>query len=140
MLESESLARRQDDPQPTHEVQRILSESGVSLQQVESLIVELPRRSEADELVNWFFANINYIRYPISEHLFRQSFAMLYGDPSVTSASILALPLIFIVLAMAVRVAPEQWMGGENEKRSNSLRMYWNCKLRQAWMRNRLTL
>ena len=89
---------------------------------------QLPPRADADDLVEWFFTKINYIRYPISEHLFRQSYTALYDNRSINGAAVLALPLVFIVLAMAVRVAPDEWVGGEEAKRATSLRMYWNCE------------
>lgn len=40
-----------------------------------------------------------------------------------------ALPLVFIVLAMAVRLAPENWAGDDHTRKISSLRMYWSCEL-----------
>lgn len=39
-----------------------------------------------------------------------------------------ALPLVFIVLAMAVRLAPDHWAGDDQTRRISSLRMYWSCQ------------
>lgn len=113
---------------PAEQLQRLFKDCGVSPHKVQDLMAELPPRSDADGLIDWFFTKINYIRYPISEHLFRKSFNLLYERRTIGSAAVLALPLVFIVLAMAIRVAPEEWGEGEAEKRSNSLRMYWNCR------------
>lgn len=43
-------------------------------------------------------------------------------------ANVRALPLVFIVLAMAVRLVPEGWAGDENTRKISSLRMYWSCE------------
>ena len=45
-------------------------------------------------------------------------------DPS----NIRALPLVFIVLALSVRLAPIEWAGDEQTRKLSSLRMYWSCK------------
>lgn len=117
-----------DDQHPAHHLQGIFNDSGISPHKIQDLMSELPPRADANDLIEWFFTKVNYVRYPISEHLFRQSFAMLYDSRSITGPAVLALPLVFIVLAMAIRVAPDQWVGGEDDKRNSSLRMYWNCQ------------
>lgn len=48
---------------------------------------------------------------------------------SVDPSNVRALPLVFIVLAMAVRLAPEEWAGDEQTRKLSSLRMYWSCEL-----------
>jgi hypothetical protein len=55
-------------------------------------------------------------------HLYNKATAV---DPS----NVRALPLVFIVLALAVRLAPEEWAGDDQTRRLSSLRMYWSCEL-----------
>lgn len=43
-------------------------------------------------------------------------------------SAVLALPLVFIVLAISARIAPEAVIDTEERKRALSLRMYWSCK------------
>ena len=38
------------------------------------------------------------------------------------------LPLLFVVLAISVRLAPEQIAGDARNRRLTSLRFYWSCK------------
>ena len=47
---------------------------------------------------------------------------------AVDPTNVQALPLVFIVLALAVRLAPEQWAGDEQTRKLSSLRMYWSCE------------
>lgn len=119
---------------PAEQLQRLFTDCGVSPHKIQDLIAELPPRSDANDLIDWFFTKINHVRYPISEFLFRQSFVLIYENKTISGAAVLALPLVFIVLAMAIRVAPDQWVGGEDQKRTNSLRMYWNGELTRPWL------
>lgn len=95
---------------------------------VSDLLNDLPNEDLANNLVDDFFVKFNFVRYPISEFLFRQSFSALYADRSINPTAVLAMPLVFIVLAIAMRCAPDEWFEGETEKKRHSLRMYWNCK------------
>jgi hypothetical protein len=118
---------------------------------VAELIQELPPKSFADRVVDFFFSKINYTRYPIDERTFRicQS-----SDPMTSAAAVLtilayedlyskakavdpsnvrALPLVFIVLALAVRLAPGEWAGDDETRKLSSLRMYWACELVALW-------
>lgn len=79
-------------------------------------------------MVDWFFEKFNFVRYPIDEKLFRQSFDMVYQYGNIDSATVLALPLVFIALAISIRIAPESWGGSEASRKSKSLKLYWNCK------------
>ena len=113
--------------------------------QVQEIVQELPPKPFADRVINWFFSKLNYIRYPIDERLFRtgqssslsshylltgQAYEDVYAKlPSVDPSHCRVLPLVFIVLAMAVRLAPEPWAGDEQHKKLSSLRMYWTCML-----------
>lgn len=42
------------------------------------------------------------------------------------------LPLLFVVLAIAVRLAPEHIAGDTQTKRLRSVRYYWTCKSLRA--------
>lgn len=94
-------------------------------------------------LVNFFFEKINFVRYPIDETHFRQgssrhppnsqltpsAFEDIYQkSAAVDPSNVRALPLIFIVLATAVRLAPQEWAGDDKTKKLSSLRMYWSCE------------
>lgn len=52
----------------------------------------------------------------------------LYASPAVNARSVLSLPLIFIAFSIAIRIAPDEWNLSEEEKRVQSLKMYWNCE------------
>lgn len=116
------------------------------MRQVQELIQELPPKPFADRVIDWFFRHLNQVRYPIDERLFRtcRSWRMegateltllpayedLYNKTTaVDPANVRALPLVFIVLAMAVRLAPDQWAGDDHTRKISSLRMYWSCAL-----------
>ncbi|ORY20832.1 hypothetical protein BCR39DRAFT_554723 [Naematelia encephala] len=113
---------------PAEQLQRLFEDCGVSPHKVQNLIQDLPAKSFADDLIAWFFSKINYVRYPIDEHLFRQAFEDVYSSQAIDSNHVIALPLVFIVLALAVRVAPDAWEYSEDQKRTSSLRFYWNSK------------
>ncbi|KIR40039.1 hypothetical protein I307_04861 [Cryptococcus deuterogattii 99/473] len=96
---------------------------------IAELVQELPPKPFADRIIDWFFAKLNFIRYPIDERLFRASYEDLYNKSTALDPSnVRALPLVFIVLALAVRQAPEKWAGNEQTRRLSSLRMYWSSR------------
>ena len=71
----------------------------------------------------------NWTRYPISEQDFRMSYAALFVDGVGSNPSdIRFLPLLFVVLAIAVRLAPEHIGGNAHERKLKSSRFYWACK------------
>jgi hypothetical protein len=37
--------------------------------------------------------------------------------------------LVFMALAISMRVAPEEWAGPEERKKTSSLKLYWDCEL-----------
>ncbi|KAK4684431.1 hypothetical protein P7C73_g5751, partial [Tremellales sp. Uapishka_1] len=114
---------------PAEQLQKLFADCGVSPDRVLDLMRDLPPKDFGERLVAWFFEKVNYVRYPIAEALFRDSFEDVYASPTDVSPScVIALPLVFIVLAIAIRVAPEEWAGGDNAKRTHSLKMYWSSK------------
>ncbi|CAD6584262.1 MAG: hypothetical protein TREMPRED_003783, partial [Tremellales sp. Tagirdzhanova-0007] len=114
---------------PAENLQRLITDCGVSPHKIAELVQELPPKYFADRIVDEFFSQMNYVRYPIDEKLFRASYEDLY-DPNkaVDPGNVRALPLIFIVLALAVRLAPEEWAGDEPTRKLSSLRMYWSSR------------
>ncbi|OWZ26228.1 hypothetical protein C361_07060 [Cryptococcus neoformans Tu259-1] len=114
---------------PAENLQRLITDCGVSPHKIAELVQELPPKPFADRIIDWFFAKLNFIRYPIDERLFRASYEDLYNKSTALDPSnVRALPLVFIVLALAVRQAPEKWAGNEQTRRLSSLRMYWSSR------------
>lgn len=73
----------------------------------------------------------NYTRYPIYEPSFRTSYeAICNNGIRVHPNDIRFLPLLFVVLAIAARLAPEHILGDERQKRLTSLRYYWSSEPR----------
>lgn len=89
---------------------------------------DLPPYPLATKLVDWFFEKFNFVRYPIDESLFRHAFKMVYEHGNIDSVTVLALPLVFIALAISIRIAPEAWAGSEATRKTHSLKLYWNCE------------
>lgn len=46
----------------------------------------------------------------------------------ITPESVLALPLIFAVLAISLRLVPSDWAGQEEERRKLSLKLFWGAQ------------
>lgn len=61
----------------------------------------------------------------------------LFTLRGIDPASVLFLPLVFIVFSISTRIAPEEWGLSEAEKRTQSLRFYWHCtsRGRDHWAR-----
>jgi hypothetical protein len=57
---------------PAEQLQKLFQECGVSPEKVHDLMRDLPPQAFAKNLVDWFFSKFNFVRYPISEFLFRQ--------------------------------------------------------------------
>ncbi|WVF67048.1 hypothetical protein IAT40_001791 [Kwoniella sp. CBS 6097] len=114
---------------PAENLQRLITDCGVSPHKVAELVQELPPKHFADRIVDWFFSKLNFVRYPIDERSFRASYEDLYNkSTSVDPSNVRALPLVFIVLALAVRQAPDEWAGDEETRKLSSLRMYWSSR------------
>lgn len=116
---------------------------------------ELPPKHFADKIIDWFFSKLNYVRYPIDERSFRSckrcllstldstlinvAYEDLYQSPTIVPENVRSLPLVFIVLAMAVRLAPEEWAGDDQTRKLSSLRLYWSCESQRRSDRHGMT-
>jgi hypothetical protein len=56
---------------PAENLQRLITDCGVSPHKVQELVQELPPKHFADKIIDWFFSKLNYVRYPIDERSFR---------------------------------------------------------------------
>ena len=93
------------------------------------LVQELPPKALCEVLVDYYFTSINYTRYPIDEVGFRASFESTCNNGHrVQPDDVRFLPLLFVVLAISARLAPESILGDERNRRLTSLRYYWSCK------------
>lgn len=71
----------------------------------------------------------NWTRYPLPESDFRTSVAaMCSSSATVAAGDLRFLPLLFVVLAIAARLAPERLCGDARSRRLTSQRYYWSCK------------
>jgi len=71
----------------------------------------------------------NWTRYPLPESDFRTSVAAMCSSSTTAAAGDLRfLPLLFVVLAIAARLAPERLCGDVKSRRLTSQRYYWSCK------------
>jgi hypothetical protein len=72
--------------------------------------------------------NSNWTRYPVSEHDFRASYTSVCANGiGANPNDVRFLPLLFVVLSIAVRLAPEHVAGDARTRRLTSLRYYWSC-------------
>lgn len=102
---------------------------------------ELPPKALCEVLVDYYFTSINYTRYPIDEVGFRASFESISNNGHrVQPDDVRFLPLLFVVLAISARLAPESILGDERNRRLNSLRYYWSCASILNFLRHYLTL
>ena len=60
---------------PAEQLEKLFRDCGVSPDKVHELIRELPNEEHANRLLDWFFSKVNYVRYPIDEHLFRKGWS-----------------------------------------------------------------
>lgn len=84
-----------------------------------------------DYILNPFISN--WTRYPVSEKDFRAAYASIcaHGRDGIGATNphdVRFLPLLFVVLAISVRLAPEHIGGDVRSRRITSLRYYWSCE------------
>lgn len=111
----------------------LVQECGVSPHKFSELLQELPPSRVSDVLIDYYFNSINWTRYPVSECDFRAAYASIRhngrdGVESTSPSNIRFLPLLFVILAIAVRLAPEQIVGDARTRRVTSLRYYWSSR------------
>jgi hypothetical protein len=117
-----------DEPSPSDNLKSLVQECGVAPHKLPELVQELPPKALCEVLVDYYFTSINYTRYPIDEVGFRASFDSICNNGHrVQPDDVRFLPLLFVVLAISARLAPETILGDERSRRLNSLRYYWSC-------------
>ncbi|KAI0081762.1 hypothetical protein K474DRAFT_1587184 [Panus rudis PR-1116 ss-1] len=114
------------EPSPADKLKHLVQDCGVPPHKLPELLQELPPRNLSDKLIDYYFSAINWTRYPISERDFRAAYATTQADVTVLDANdIRFLPLFFVVLAIAVRMAPDHIIGDNHTRRLTSSRYYW---------------
>ncbi|KAF8621628.1 hypothetical protein AX15_007646 [Amanita polypyramis BW_CC] len=108
----------------------LLQDFGFSSQKISELLQELPPSSVSDALIDFYFSTINWTRYPVCEKSFRAAYTAFYahvrdGIGALDASDVRFLPLLFVVIAISSRLAPEQVAGDAFAKRSRSIRYYW---------------
>ncbi|KZO94940.1 hypothetical protein CALVIDRAFT_483574, partial [Calocera viscosa TUFC12733] len=112
---------------PAEKLLRLIQDCGVSATKVPELLRELPEsKMTTDRLVDFYFQQINYTRYPLYEPAFRASYESIYASGGKLHPNdIRFLPLLFVILATSVRLAPDHLVGNSSVRRITSLRYYW---------------
>jgi len=129
----------------------LIQECGVSPHKISELLQELPPQRHSDVLVDYYFTSMyvncyivcgvahsefalrrNWTRYPLSEEDFRSAYLSVCsngrnGIGATNLNDVRFLPLLFVVLAISVRLAPENLAGDARTRRITSLRYYWSC-------------
>ncbi|KAJ7129611.1 fungal-specific transcription factor domain-containing protein [Mycena epipterygia] len=119
------------EPSAADNLKTLVQECGVSPHKVAELLQELPPTRTSAVLVDYYFHTINWTRYPISERDFRAAYNSIceHGTNGVGAPSDVSfLPLLFAVLAISVRLAPESIAGDARTRRVTSLRYYWSSR------------
>ncbi|KZT12462.1 uncharacterized protein LAESUDRAFT_688987 [Laetiporus sulphureus 93-53] len=107
----------------------LISDYGFSPTKVPELINELPPRHLSTRLVDHYFSAVNWTRYPIPERDFRASYAAICAEGMMLNPNnIRFLPLLFVVLAISIRLAPEHVGGDERTRKVTSSRYYWSSR------------
>ncbi|EIM88461.1 uncharacterized protein STEHIDRAFT_95677 [Stereum hirsutum FP-91666 SS1] len=118
--------RQDSEPTAADNLKTLIQDCGVSPHKITELVQELPPQRFMGVLVDYYFDTVNWTRYPISERDFRQSYASLVENGVAAHPNdVRFLPLLFVVLAIAVRLAPENIAGDARSRRLTSLRYYW---------------
>jgi hypothetical protein len=116
------------EPSAADNMKSLVQDCGVSPHKIAELLAELPPPRFSAALIDFYFSSVNWTRYPISERDFRTSFASVCTNGhNVNPNDVRFLPLLFVVLAIAVRLAPEHIAGSAASRRLTSMRYYWSC-------------
>ncbi|KAF8655259.1 hypothetical protein AX16_003161 [Volvariella volvacea WC 439] len=121
------------EPSAADNLKSLVQECGVSPHNLSELLQELPPRGDLDILIDYYFTSINWTRYPVSEKDFRAGYASVcaHGHDGIGATNpndVRFLPLLFVVLAISVRLAPEHIAGDARTRRVKSLRYYWSSR------------
>ncbi|KAJ7498868.1 fungal-specific transcription factor domain-containing protein [Mycena latifolia] len=119
------------EPSAADNLKTLVQECGVAPHKVAELFQELPPTRTSAVLVDYYFQTVNWTRYPISERDFRAAYTSIceHGTNGVGAPSDISfLPLLFAVLAISVRLAPESIAGDARTRRVTSLRYYWSSR------------
>ena len=132
---------------PADNLKRLVLECGVSPHKISELLHELPPRQMTDKLVDFYFTHMcetppisfaqitdtfphsNWTRYPVSERNFRLGYNSIYSEgTAINPNEFRFLPLLFVILAISVRLAPDHIAGDERSRKLTSCRYYWCCE------------
>ncbi|KAF8591511.1 hypothetical protein K439DRAFT_1650746 [Ramaria rubella] len=119
----------EDAPPPAARLQSLVLECGFSPHILSDLVKQLPDTTLSHSLVDYYFAAINYTRYPLYEPLFRASYqSVCLNGHNLQPSDIRFLPLLFAVLALSMRLSPDHIGGNDRMRRLTSLRLYWSSR------------
>ncbi|KAF9453082.1 hypothetical protein P691DRAFT_802459 [Macrolepiota fuliginosa MF-IS2] len=121
------------EPSAADNLKSLVQECGVSPHKISELLQELPPQRVSDVLINYYFTSINWTRYPVSENDFRTAYSSIsaHGRDGIGATNphdVRFLPLLFVVLAISARLAPEHIGGDARSRRITSLRYYWSSR------------
>ncbi|KAF8076452.1 fungal-specific transcription factor domain-containing protein [Lyophyllum atratum] len=133
MNEEKSLIGEDLEPSAADNLKSLVQECGVSPHKISELLQELPPSRSSDVLIDYYFSSINWTRYPVSERDFRAAYASVsaHGRDGIGATNpndVRFLPLLFVVLAISARLAPEHIAGDARNRRLTSLRYYWSSR------------
>ncbi|KAK7695857.1 hypothetical protein QCA50_000495 [Cerrena zonata] len=113
------------EPSPADKLKALVVECGVPAHKLPELLQEVPPRNLSDKLIDFYFGSINWTRYPISEKDFRTCYASIHEITILNPNDVRFLPLLFVVLAISARMAPDNIAGDVETRRLTSSRYYW---------------
>ncbi|KZT20350.1 hypothetical protein NEOLEDRAFT_1140800 [Neolentinus lepideus HHB14362 ss-1] len=117
------------EPSAADKLKSLVQDCGVSPQNFTDLVQELPHQPFTNILIDHYFASINWTRYPLSERDFRAAYASICASGAdINPNDVRFLPLLYVVLAISVRLAPEAIAGDVRTRRLTSLRYYWSSR------------
>ncbi|KAG9317669.1 hypothetical protein JVU11DRAFT_1880 [Chiua virens] len=121
--------RQDSEPSAADNLKSLIQECGASPHKISELLQELPPQRFSDVLIDHYFTSINWTRYPLSEKDFRTAYSSLCANGvGANTNDARFLPLLFVVLAISVRLAPEHLAGDLRTRRITSLRYYWSSR------------
>ncbi|KAJ3722875.1 fungal-specific transcription factor domain-containing protein [Lentinula raphanica] len=121
------------EPSAADNLRTLVQECGVSPHKIPEILQELPPLRTSDALINYYFTSLNWTRYAISEPEFRSAYTAVcahgsHGLSATNPNDVRFLPLLFVVLAISARLAPEDLAGDARQRRLTSLRYYWSSR------------